>query len=204
MQPKTFVIADVNSKISARNLAKTQQSAAQWGWQLEVWPAVVGSSINADSWEEIGVRLLERGAIQYRPGAQGCWFSHWSLWNHCVELDQPVVVLEHDAEILGVWPENIDLDRCVWKLHRPDGRGDRNNEITGLWSCGSWAYTLTPRWAGQLIEFSRQHGAQAIDKQLGSAAVTWQYWYANLCGHGPAVRSSTTSPKVKNKINIIT
>jgi hypothetical protein len=178
------------------------KSADRWGWQLQTWPGVPGEKVTESMWDNNDLQLLPQGAIQYRPGAQGCWFSHWGLWKLCVARRQPIVVMEHDAEIRGPWPTDINLDQCVWKLHLPDGRGERVNEITGEWSCGAWAYTLTPRWAQQLITFSIQHGAQAVDKQLGRKAVQWQYWREDLCVHNPEIRMSTTSPKIAEKFNI--
>jgi hypothetical protein len=200
MQPLAFIIADTdpssaNYRISQQNLARTQAQAQLHGWTTQVWSAVNGRGVTAADWSKIGVTLLDRGAIVKRPGARGCWFSHWGLWQHCTDIDQPIVVLEHDAYITGPWPRDIDLDQCVWKLHRPDGRGERLNTITGEWSCGAWAYTLTPGFAQQLIDFSRTHGAQAVDKQLGRSVIPWQYWSSDLVQHRPAVRVSTTSPK---------
>ena len=200
--PQVYIIADCEPRsphyrISQQNLARTQAQALLHGWRTDVWPAVNGHAVTAADWSRIGVALLNRGAILKRPGAQGCWFSHWGLWEHCVSTDQPIVVLEHDAHVNGTWPENINLDQCVWKLHVPDGRGERVNTITGEWSCGAWAYTLTPRFARELIDFSRRNGAQAVDKQLGRSVVPWQYWPTNLVTHSPAVRSSTTSPKTR-------
>jgi GR25 family glycosyltransferase involved in LPS biosynthesis len=204
-QPLTYIIADcdansANYSVSQQNLARTQKKLHEHQWSYQVWPAVNGHSIGADDWSRIGVTLLDRGGIVKRPGARGCWFSHWSLWEHCVAVDQPIVVLEHDAHVNGPWPRNIDLDQCVWKLHRPDGRGERVNTITGEWSCGAWAYTLTPYFARQLIDFSRANGAQAVDKQLGKLVIPWRYWRENLAIHKPAVRISTTGPKTKPKI----
>jgi hypothetical protein len=201
-QPLTFIIADCDSHspnypISQRNLAQTLKQAEIHGWQCSVWPAVLGHTVTAEDWQRISVELLDRGAIVKRPGARGCWFSHWGLWQHCVSIDQPIIILEHDAYVTAPWPADIDLDQCIWKLHRPDGRGERINTITGEWSCGAWAYTLTPRFAQQLIDFSRANGAQAVDKQLGRAVVPWQYWSTDLVTHRPAVRSSTTSPKTR-------
>jgi len=201
--PTAYIIADCDPrsphyKVSQQNLARTQAQADLHRWTTEVWPAVNGHAVNAEDWSRIGVELLDRGAIVHRPGARGCWFSHWGLWTHCVSTDQPIVVLEHDAHVNGAWPESIDLDRCVWKLHGPDGRGERVNTITGEWSCGAWAYTLTPGFAGQLIDFSRINGAQAVDKQLGRLVVPWQYWPTDLVTHKPAVRASTTSRKTKH------
>jgi hypothetical protein len=199
-QPLTYIIADCDPHsahyaVSQQNLARTQQQLDAHQWTYHVWPAVNGRAIGLADWESIGVKLLDRGAIVKRPGARGCWHSHWGLWNHCVTIDRPIVVLEHDAYISAAWPQGINLDQCVWKLHRPDGRGLRENTITGTWSCGSYSYTLTPTFAQQLIDFSRTHGAQAVDKQIGSRAVPWQYWTSDLAPHRPHTPRSTTSPK---------
>jgi hypothetical protein len=198
MQPLTYVIAvtdsrDSSYKIAEQNLAKTLGELSKWSWPYAVWSATTPQGVN---WPALGVELLPRGAILKRPGAQACFHSHFGLWQHCVSLGKPIVVMEHDARVTAAWPQNIDLDQSVWKLHRPDGRGDRVNDYTGLWSCGAWAYTLTPLWAQQLITFSVTVGAQAVDKQLGDRVVPWQYWTTDLVRHGPVIGRSTTSPKI--------
>jgi hypothetical protein len=198
MQPLTYVIAVTDPsapgyKTAEVNLAKTLGELSRWQWPHAVWPATTPSGVD---WPLLGVELLPRGAILKRPGAQACFHSHFRLWQHCVSLGKPIVVMEHDARVTAPWPRDIDLDQSVWKLHRPDGRGDRVNEITGTWSCGAWAYTLTPTQAQQLVTFTKTVGAQAVDKQIGSRAVTWQYWTSDLAAHRPVIGRSTTSPKV--------
>jgi hypothetical protein len=198
MTPTAYIITVIDSSapgfsVGQANLAATVKTLERWGWDWTVWAATVPSEVD---WPSLGVELLPRGAILKRPGAQACFHSHFRLWEHCVAIDQPIVVMEHDAHVTGPWPSTINLDQCVWKLCTPDGRGDRENDFTGLWSCGAWAYTLTPHWAAKLIEFSRSVGAQAVDKQIGSKVVDWSYWTTNLVPHKPAVHRSTTSPKV--------
>ena len=205
-QPKCWIIAEVNPR--SRNYVSSQRSvnqtltlAQQWGWSVDVWPAVDGWTMSDQQWDDIGVTLLNRGAILRRPGARGCFHSHFGIWLWAMKHQQSVVVLEHDAAIRGPWPEDLDIEHCVWKLHRPDGRGDRVNDYTGLWSCGAWAYTLTDKFAGQLVDFSRSVGAQAVDKQLGDRVVPWNYWRENLVVHSPRA-NSTTSPMTQNAITI--
>jgi len=200
--PMAYIIADcdpysLDYRFSQRNLKRTQYQADLHGWNTQIWPAVNGHKVTAADWQKIGVEMLDRGAMPKRHGAQGCWHSHWSLWSHCVDIDQPIIVLEHDAYINDEWPQDIDLYTCVWKLYRPDGRGERLNSVTGQWSCGSWAYTLTPQFARQLIDFSRANGAQAVDKQLGKSAIPWQYWSSDLVTHSPDVQISSTARKTR-------
>lgn len=198
-QPKTWIIAQTDPKsrhyaASQQNLVATLASARAWSWPVDIWPAVDGWTMDAGAWDRIGVQLLPRGAIQKRPGAQGCFHSHFGIWSWCVDRECSAVILEHDAKITGPWPTNINLEQNIWKLHRPDGRGDRENDYTGLWACGAWAYTVTAEQAAQLVDFSRRVGAQAVDKQIGARVVPWTYYHSNLVVHSPRV-TSTTSPK---------
>lgn len=205
-QPRTFVITQLNAtqhvnsiracKQSQLNSQVTRTQAQKFGWNVEVWSASDGYTITEKSWDNIGVTLLDRGAIVKRPGARGCFHSHFRLWQHCIALQEPIVVMEHDAWVQGPWPSNLNLNQCIWKLHLPDGRGDQINEITGLWSRGAWAYTLTPDQATKLIVFSQTTGAQAVDKQIGDTVVPWKYFNTNLVIHRPHILGSTTSPKV--------
>jgi glycosyl transferase family 25 len=36
---------------------------------------------------------------QLRPGVQGCFFSHYRLWQKCLELAEPIVIFEDDVII---------------------------------------------------------------------------------------------------------
>ena len=185
-----------NYCVSQKNSQHSQHCAAQLGWRVTTWPAVDGFTVDHSTWDRIGVKLLNRGAIIKRPGARGCFHSHFGLWQHCVNLGEPIIVLEHDARVQQPWDTGLDLTQCVWKLHRADGRGEEQNEITGHWSRGAWAYTLTPAQAGQLIDFSRSVGAQAVDKQIGANVVEWRYTNTDMVIHRPAQRISTTSLKL--------
>jgi GR25 family glycosyltransferase involved in LPS biosynthesis len=35
-------------------------------------------------------------SVQYSPGIQGCFYSHYRLWQKCVELNEPIVIWEDD------------------------------------------------------------------------------------------------------------
>lgn len=185
-----YIITDINSKFSTALALETQQSLDQWGWKYSVWPAVNGFALIDADWRALGITLLKRGKAVTRPGVWGCIHSHFTLWQHCVELAEPIVVLEHDALALAAFPGDLDLDRGVWKLWQSHAL--RHNEITGTWSRGAWAYTLTPQQAQALIEFSCRSGVQAVDKQLGTEAVPWQALDRDLFQHNTRPRWSST------------
>jgi hypothetical protein len=134
--------------------------------------------------------LADRGKLRYRPGAQGCWISHFDLWQHCVDLAHSIIVLEHDVIAQSGWDPEIADRRELIKLYR--SAPVKTNTITGQWSLGAHAYYLTPSNAQLLITHSRCHGAQALDKHLGDRVVDWQFWHRDLFLLDPHRGASTT------------
>ena len=185
-----YIITDIHSKFSHQLAQETRLSLDLYGWNYSTWPATNGFDLTDQAWHSLGIALLNRGKTPGRPGALGCIHSHFTLWQHCVQLGEPIVVLEHDALAQGKFPDELDLDQAVWKLWATHDL--RHNDITGTWSRGSWAYTLTPRQAQQLIDFGRTHGVQALDKQIGSEAVAWSSLDWDLFQHNPRSRWSST------------
>ena len=52
---------------------------------------------------------------QLSPAELGCFLSHYRLWQVCCELNQPVIVLEHDAKLVHTitLPREIDTTEGV-------------------------------------------------------------------------------------------
>jgi GR25 family glycosyltransferase involved in LPS biosynthesis len=38
-----------------------------------------------------------------RPGVVGCFYSHYSLWQKCVDLDEPIMIFEDDVKFYRGW-----------------------------------------------------------------------------------------------------
>lgn len=43
-----------------------------------------------------------------------CALSHISLWAHCVEVDQPIIILEHDAIMVQAFPRHPVFNSIVY------------------------------------------------------------------------------------------
>lgn len=187
MQPRCYVIAHTSSRVAGDCV----QSLERHGWPYRIWPAVDGQSVTQAHWDHIGVIMSDLGKISRRPGAQGCWLSHFGVWSECVKNNEPVIVLEHDALVMAPWPNDIDLDPQVIKLYTT--AECKVNPAYGLWSKGSHAYTLTPQQAQQLIDHARKTSAQAVDKHLGDAVVSWRFYHQDLVVLHPGRGRSSTS-----------
>jgi hypothetical protein len=191
MSPKSYIIAHTSSRV----IDDCVQSLEQHGWSYEIFPAVNGQQITLQDWLRIGVAMNSEGKMPRRPGAQGCWHSHYTLWQHCVDQNQPIVVLEHDAIVISPWPADIDIDTQLVKLYST--AECKVNPAFGLWSKGAYAYSLTPSQAQALIVHAQKHGAQAVDKHLGNQVLPWTFYHSDLVVLNPKRGPSSTSPLKK-------
>jgi GR25 family glycosyltransferase involved in LPS biosynthesis len=188
MPVKSYVIAHTSSRV----IDDCVQSLERHGWPYEIFPAVDGNTISPADWNCIGVQMSDAGKMSRRPGAQGCWHSHFALWQRCVESNQPIVILEHDAIITAPWPDHIDIDTQLIKLYTT--AECKINPAFGTWSKGAHAYSVTPAQAKTLITHAQTHGAQAVDKHLGDAVLPWTFYTTDLVVLNPRRGPSSTSP----------
>ena len=169
-------------------------SLDRWAWQYKIFTAVDGRRITIENWTRIGVTMSTGGKMHRRPGAQGCWMSHWALWNLCVDTNQSMVVLEHDAVVQASWPEDLDIETQLVKLYRSAPCKDK--PLYGRWSKGSHAYSLTPSQAARLIDFARHNPAQAVDKHFGDRVIPWRFCSQDLVMLSANRGASSTSREI--------
>lgn len=97
-----------------------------------------------------------------------CFLSHASLWAHCVKIDQPIVILEHDAVMVNKISElehynsitylgGADWEKPVeHKFKIPihgAGRGPNFHYI-----CHAFAYAIDPQSAKNILSYALQNG----------------------------------------------
>jgi glycosyl transferase family 25 len=97
-----------------------------------------------------------------RPGVMGCFYSHYRLWQKCVELNEPICVFEDDVAIrrpLISVPFNDVLILTLgarksekYKQYLYDPSGDPKAEDYHNASMpGTTGYALTPQGAKKLL-----------------------------------------------------
>lgn len=79
------------------------------------------------------------------------------VWHKCVSLDEPIIILEHDAVFVAPVPQ-IPGDALALNLFHSE-------------SAGTVAYLLTPRAAQLAIEETQKNGIQPSDEVLWRAAL---------------------------------
>ncbi|USE00349.1 glycosyltransferase family 25 protein [Vibrio sp. SCSIO 43133] len=124
--------------------------------------------------ERLENRINDRYRMIFRSrplsrGERGCFASHFLLWEKCVELDQPIIILEDDfvptkhfVHALNHLSELIDgLDYL--KLERRRAKWLMLDKVAGFErrfvydnSCGATGYILTPNGAKKLLSHCEQ------------------------------------------------
>ena len=112
----------------------------------------------------------------------GCFASHYLLWRKCVELDEPIMVLEDDTEFRAPVPalrflEFIHLGEPV--LRRP-GRKHVLYKLPPEFrevyypfrsSFGAWAYVINPKGAAKLIRSAQEAAVRPADNFITPSKV---------------------------------
>lgn len=55
-----------------------------------------------------GKEIVNSNSLGYSKQAIGCAISHLSLWNKCIELDKPIIIMEDDAFVSYDFEKHID------------------------------------------------------------------------------------------------
>jgi hypothetical protein len=94
--------------------------------------------------------------------------SHYSLWAHCVKIDRPIVVLEHDSIMVNkyIWHDgwnqinylgNYSQLQTGWPSFPPHSAATKNYKFI----CRAHAYAVDPAVARQLVAHVIRFGLEA-------------------------------------------
>lgn len=67
--------------------------------------AVDGKALNID---KLDTTVFKKGSKNYSNGAIGCALSHLQLWDKCIELNKPIIIMEDDAIVSRDFTKHIN------------------------------------------------------------------------------------------------
>ena len=105
-----------------------------------------------------------------RPGVVGCFYSHYALWERCVELNEPIMIFEDDVKfyrgwkpvswdgvlILSLGKSSFMTEPQTTYLENPQGP-PRAMPWKNFSMPGASGYAITPDAALGLIKFYRPY-----------------------------------------------
>ena len=200
---KAFVITLFNDKYSVQSAENTLKTARQMNDDLhiEMVRAVTPDKIkdNTYSYPKEGETKTYEGMTLVGYKAKdvnkkiACSLSHMHLWNKCVEMDEPIMILEHDAVFTRKFKlgklMNLIEDGDIVMINDPRGATRRGqlyhdniirwdmglNDIDGVNGpdenvpdglAGNSAYIITPSAAKKAIELQSTIGIWPNDALL--------------------------------------
>lgn len=218
---KAFVITLEGNKYSEQVAQRCINSAAQYGVTVEKYYGVnrtnaqetmeaeglewtwANNNTKAKTCPFTGLHQFPykkaNGELADLNSKIGCAMSHYLLWKRCAEIDEPILILEHDAVFLRPLP-NIDFKgicqindpagatrKGAWWSQQMQKRGpgvfpktwittEKERHIPdGL--AGNSAYLLKPQAAQEIINFVNKVGLWHNDAIINYQEFPWLQEY---------------------------
>ena len=124
---KAFIIYNKESMLSRWSAGRTLGTAKRCGIDGELFVGVHKDE-HKRTMKKFGLRwnpMAETwcSSVHHMDSVAGCFLSHYSLWKKCVELKEPIMILEHDVEFndkviipkeFGDWDGVINIGQPIW------------------------------------------------------------------------------------------
>jgi len=137
----------------------TPSKADQFIKEQNLQPYLPGPKLFQIKWQKGGVR--------------GCMISHYHVWKKCIELNEPIVVLEHDSRVVSETYRADFEDVLHLDAHRFEQDPDKGKKLVvedfvnirkgENQLMGTYGYVIKPHAAERLIKGAHADGITASD-----------------------------------------
>lgn len=208
---KAFVITMKGRSFSEELAEDCIASGKKFNIQIEKFNAVQLDDVEP-TYKKFNLRPFPKLKFtRDAKGVRGCFCSHYSLWQKCLELNEPIMILEHDALIIRPIPKDIinkfaelcNLDAysrttTVYEKHlekfdgydviphspkRPTASGFQYFDKICI--KGLHAYIIKPQGAKALMEFTKSKGMLPADILVNADSVALTKTKYSLCRINP-------------------
>lgn len=163
---KSYIIYLPQFETSTEWANHALSTGLEQGWDIELFAGIDGRTVEGELWNTTGININQSNAkcrdMMQRPGVRGCFLSHYTLWNRCIEVDQPIGIFEHDIEFCQPMPI-VEFEHLL-KL---EGFSLKKARPAGEWYEGARGYILKPAGAHRLVNWVHDNGAIAADVCIG-------------------------------------
>jgi glycosyl transferase family 25 len=115
------------------------------------------------------------------PGEKGCYASHYLLWEKCVSLNEPILILEDDflptqyfSDVLAILNDvhkKYEYIKVEPQISNATPLETINHAQIVLWhnnSCWTTGYSISPQGAKRLLEHSKRWLC-SVDNYIGES-----------------------------------
>ncbi|MEO6906329.1 MAG: glycosyltransferase family 25 protein [Abditibacteriaceae bacterium] len=158
---KVFIISMLRSQDRKLSMLHEISQIKDATMTFEFFEGVDGNSSEvkrfSDNYNSLRTRC-QRGS-DLTLGERGCFASHYCLWQKCVELNEPIVVIEDDVKFLVGYEEGIDriynseyeYVRLITQKEQTTYTLNDNFALTYSHVLGTQGYYLTPKAAEKFL-----------------------------------------------------
>lgn len=193
---KGFVIKLAGSELSEKLAEECVKAAIAHGVDAKLFGGINGH-VADPILENAGLFPFKPKSKASKPGVKGCFLSHYFLWEKCMNLKEPLVIMEHDglfirdlpADICDKFDDVLNLDsfdqfskdyEAMLEQEGPLLIQEYYNEkskkgtLNGEYLRGAYAYIIKPHAAKKLVDSAHKHGYLPADHQIGKRVVRLQ------------------------------
>lgn len=169
-----YIITIKGNETSEKLSARCQDSCKKVGQKFTVWDAFDGTNKKDIIYPEHAIdkdqyKWLKLMNDRLTIGEIACIMSHFSLWCHCVTIDYPIVILEHDAIMTKpyLYHNGFNQINYLGNIQQlkdgkyPDFPPHAAATKNHYFICRAHAYAIDPAVARQLISHVIRFGMSA-------------------------------------------
>lgn len=177
---KAYIITIPNNKISLELAERCASSCEFNQMPYQFYPAVDGTSGNIILPPHLEDKDYMKWVKVYdhelSPSEIACVLSHYSLWCHCITIDKPIVILEHDAIVVNkftthavynsiIYLGSIEQAKQGWPVRMTPPHATLNKNYHFI--CRAHAYSIDPAVAKKLVSHLITYGIhESLDVML--------------------------------------
>lgn len=214
----SFIITMQGEPISESLAEECMNSTQKFGIEPNIFHGVHGEQIESE-WQKHNLKEFKfnQRIKKLNRGAIGCTISHLKLWKKCIQLQTPILILEHDAVMIRSISKNIldkfeDVCNLDWlsritsnydvEVEQDRGQGvnlfkEKRPPYSGLELYnkshikGAHSYIIKPQGAQKLIDWLWAHGVLSADVVINSVACELSYTDTSYFRINPKYWNST-------------
>lgn len=169
---KAYIIRVAGSAKSEELAKNCADSCSKVGQVYQYWDAYNGheNPIKPPKGESEVMNLIKVTDHYLTRGEVACALSHISLWHHCAQIDQPIVILEHDALMVQPYTQHAVFNSICylggneqvnqgWEVYPTPPHASEGPNYHFI--CRAHAYAIDPAVAKNMFAHVLKYGISA-------------------------------------------
>ena len=116
--------------------------------------------------------------VMFTVSEKCVWYGHYYLWKKCIDTDTPMIVCEHDIElVMDIQPSIFTTPMACLAHDPPDIRKEKRTSLAG------GAYYITPDVAKVLIRINEDRIRINSDGWVWEVCKAHGYFHYDKCSH---------------------